>query len=219
MSDLTEIPGATIAKAAEKDKAKSKAKKAKLDEVNAIYAADRAEVEAEQVELIQSPAATNPINGAGRPTIFTQEIADEFLAHVTMGRSFRKICSQDHMPSIATIYNWFRVHPTFLEQYTHAKEESADAMVEDLLDIADEPETFTETTTLADGSVVTRVVDNTRRTQLRIETRKWIATKLQPRKYGDKLDLTSGGQKLPTPLLSGLTNTAGDITANEETTE
>jgi hypothetical protein len=42
------------------------------------------------------------------------------------------------MPCVATIFNWLRIHPAFLEQYTRAKEEQADALAEDMLDIADD---------------------------------------------------------------------------------
>jgi hypothetical protein len=197
--DLTDIPGEVKKTRAEKRVGNKQA-----------YTA----VKAEEGEIISPPLPTpltDSITPFGRPTKYTQEIADELCAMLASGRSLRTACSQAHMPVIATVYNWFRVHPDFLEQYTRAKADAADAMAEDIIDLADQPDEYTETVTLADGTITTRRIDNVRRTQLRIETRKWLMAKLQPRKYSEKLDLTSGGDKLPVPLLSGLANASDDI--------
>ena len=55
--------------------------------------------------------------------------------------------------------------------------------------------------------------------RVEIDARKWFASKLLPRRYGDKLDLTSGGEKLPTPIFGGtsvIENPSGDISNNED---
>lgn len=169
-------------------------------------------------ELQYPPAATNPVNPKmGRPTVYTEELADEICGQLAMGKSLRTVCGQDHLPSIATVYNWFRKHPDFLERYARAKEDATDAMAEDIQDIADEPQTYQEVIQHPDGSQTVRTIDNTKRTQLRIETRKWIMGKYKPKKYGDKLDVTSNGDALPTPILSQLlpTNAPDDIKDEE----
>lgn len=40
--------------------------------------------------------------------------------------------------------------------------------------------------------------------KVEIDTRKWFASKLLPRQYGDKVDLTTNGKDLPAPLLGGI---------------
>ena len=132
------------------------------------------------------------INPIGRPAIYTPELASKLCSYLSMGKSLRTACKQEGMPSIMTVYNWLSRHPEFIEQYTRAKEESAEALAEDMLDIADESPTAIETD--KDGNVVATKLDSAgvARNRLRVETRKWVASKLKPKKYGDlaKLELT-----------------------------
>ncbi len=50
----------------------------------------------------------------------------------------RTVCKPESMPSMQTVFSWLRTLPDFLEQYTRAKQESADALVEEMIDIADD---------------------------------------------------------------------------------
>lgn len=89
-----------------------------------------------------------------------------------------------------------RRFPDFLKQYARAKEESADAMAEDILDIADTPRIGTVTKTKPDGSVETREGDMIEHRRLQVDARKWLASKLKPKKYGDRVDLTNSDGSL-----------------------
>jgi Bacteriophage Sf6, terminase small subunit-like len=109
----------------------------------------------------------------GRPSDFTQQLADHICGLISDGRSLRSILRDDDtMPAMSTIFKWLREHQSFSEQYTRAKEEQADALAEDMQDIADNP------------------TGDVQRDRLRVDTRKWIASKLKPKKYGDKVDAT-----------------------------
>lgn len=77
-------------------------------------------------------------NPRGRPSEYNQELADRICAELAQGYSLRTVCAADDMPSVKTIFNWFRTYPDFLQQYTRAKEESADAMADEVIDIADD---------------------------------------------------------------------------------
>lgn len=105
------------------------------------------------------------------------------------------------MPCVATIFNWLRIHPEFLEQYTRAKEEQADALAEDMLDIADDGiNDWMAKMGPGDIPVGWQINgEHVQRSRLRIETRKWIASKLKPKKYGDKVNVEATG-KDGTPL-------------------
>ena len=128
----------------------------------------------------------------GRPTDYTPELTDEFCERLSDGESLRSICRDDKMPTAKTIYSWMRKYESFLTQYAIAKEESADALVEDMLDIADN-----ETTTpvmvegrplMVDGKPVMGVDSAAvARARLMVDTRKWAASKLKPKKYGEKI--------------------------------
>lgn len=138
----------------------------------------------------------------GRPSEFTQEIADKICAGLAEGKSLRTVCKPNEMPHISTIFNWFRNYPDFLEQYTRAKQESADAMADEVLDIADDGTNDWMTVHKYGGEY--QVVDQeaVQRSKLRVETRKWLMAKMKPKKYGEKLDLTSDGKRIEsTPVV------------------
>ncbi len=128
-----------------------------------------------------------------RPTIYTQELADAICERLSVGESLRSVCRSDDMPSIAVIFKWFRTKDGFVEQYARAKEESADALVEDCLDIADnevkEPLVIDgEPVYDKEGNPVMVVTQQAiAHAKLRVDTRKWKASKLKPKKYGDKV--------------------------------
>lgn len=125
----------------------------------------------------------------GRPSLYSQSMADEICELVAQGYSLRKIKETiPDSPEIKTIFNWFRTQPEFLQQYTRAKEESADLLVEQMLDLADDADDMNP------GSV--------HKARLQVDTRKWIAMKLKPKKYGDKMDVTSDGKELPAPIIN-----------------
>lgn len=123
----------------------------------------------------------------GRPSSYTKELADTICEELALGKSLRTVCAGEGMPSIATVFSWMRLHEEFLKQYARAKQESADAMAEELIDISD-----------------TENMDDVQRARLRIDTRKWLMAKMKPKRYGDQLDVTSAGDKIvfmPTELL------------------
>jgi hypothetical protein len=124
----------------------------------------------------------------GRPTIYTKELADLICAEIALGFSLRTICAEESMPCVKTIFNWFRTQPGFLQQYETAKEEQADALAEEMLDIADDGTNDWMEKKNKDGSTFEVLnAEHVQRSRLRIDTRKWIASKLKPKKYGDKV--------------------------------
>lgn len=143
-------------------------------------------------------------NKVGRPSDYTQELADKICSQLSMGKSLRSVCKEEGMPSAQTIFNWFRTNKEFLEQYARAKQESADAMAEEILDISDDGTNDWVTITMPGGyekEVENREVVN--RSKLRVDTRKWLMAKMKPKVYGDKLDVTSDGKALPVPIYNG----------------
>jgi len=119
----------------------------------------------------------------GRPTIYTQELADEICSQLANGDSMRTVCKPDEMPCKATLFMWMRTNQAFLDQYTRAKQESADALTDEMLDIADDSTNDYIKTDEGDKKVDQ---EHIQRSRLRIETRKWLASKLKPKKYGDR---------------------------------
>lgn len=143
---------------------------------------------------------------AGQPTKFTQEIADKICEEIsTSNKSLRTICKELKITT-TTVLRWLNNDDIkeFRTQYARAKEEQADFLAEEILEIADDSSRDTKTIE-KNGQIVE--VENTEwinRSKLRVEARKWVASKLKPKKYGDKIDLTSGGEKIePTKIVWG----------------
>lgn len=123
----------------------------------------------------------------GRPSSFTQQTADVICDGLIEGRSLRSICADENMPNAATVCRWLAVNEGFREQYARAREVQADTLFDEILDIADDSS--------GDRKIVGRdgeereVCDTefVQRARLRVDARKWMAGKLQPKKYGDKV--------------------------------
>lgn len=121
---------------------------------------------------------------SGRPTIYSDELANIIFEKIsTTTRSLKTICSDETLPDVGTVLRWLRDNEAFRNQYARAKEEQADLMTEEMVDIADDGSNDTIQTKM--GPMEDR--EWTSRSKLRVDTRKWIASKLKPKKYGDKI--------------------------------
>jgi hypothetical protein len=129
----------------------------------------------------------------GRPSSFSQEKADNICDQLAEGLSLREVCRQDGMPSKSMVMRWLHEHPSFRDQYTRAKDIGIEAIAEDILDIADDAKNdWMERNAEEDRGWIANG-ENVRRSQIRIDARKWLLSKLAPKKYGDKLDLKHSG--------------------------
>lgn len=135
---------------------------------------------------------TEKKNLGGRPSIYTEELSANICSQISSGLSLRTICKADDMPSVATIFLWIGNNTKFLEQYEKAKKEQADALAEEMLDIADDgTNDWMEKLDKDSKSIGWQVNgEHVQRSRLRLDTRKWIASKLKPKKYGEKVELT-----------------------------
>lgn len=114
-----------------------------------------------------------------RPTIYNEELSRVICERIAKGESVRTICKDDDMPDAGSIYNWLldEDKKEFFKQYAKAKDAQAELMFDELLEIADK------------GNM-----DDSNRARLRVDTRKWYLSKVLPKKYGDKLDMTTDGK-------------------------
>jgi len=125
----------------------------------------------------------------GRPSDYLPEVAADICARLADGESLRKVCERPGMPNKATVFRWIAQHEEFRDQYAKAAETRADAIFEEMFDIADEA---TE-----ESAAVAKA-------RLRIDTRKWALARMNPKKYGEKVmqdvDLkSSDGSMSPKP--------------------
>ncbi len=124
----------------------------------------------------------------GRPSLYTEALVAEICRRLAEGETLRSVCRDKAMPDKATILRWLadKKKADFREQYIYAREMQADALFDEALEIADDASG--DWSTDKDGK---KVLDheNIQRSRLRVDTRKWAAGKMAPKKYGDKLDL------------------------------
>ncbi len=126
---------------------------------------------------------------AGRPTDYTQELASEICSRLATGDSMRKVCQADDMPSRKSIFLWLAKFPEFSDQYAKAKEEAAEALAEEMFDIADDGQNDWMEQLDRDGEVTGYKVngETIQRSKLRVDVRKWYLSKIKPKKYGEKI--------------------------------
>lgn len=128
----------------------------------------------------------------GRPSVFSQEVADAICERLGEGESLRTICGGDDMPAASTVFKWLAEKTEFSEQYARAREKQADFYAEEIIQIADDGRNDTYMT--ENGPAVNH--DAIQRSRLRVDARKWYASKLAPKKYGEKLAV-GGAEDLP----------------------
>lgn len=121
---------------------------------------------------------------------YDEELAYQIVEMIADGISLKRICELDGMPRKASFYRWMDSKQDLRDKYARAKDDAADALADDIEDIA---------------NAVLKGVYDPAAARVAVDAKKWIASKLKPKKYGDKLDLTSDGKALPQPLLGGVT--------------
>lgn len=123
----------------------------------------------------------------GRPSDFTIEISDLICERLANGESLRSICEDDGLPTKTTVFRWLKANEEFRDQYARAREAQADALFDDILDIADNARNDWMERRGEDDAGWIANGENIRRSQLRIDARKWMAGKMRPKVYGDRI--------------------------------
>ncbi|MEZ7496459.1 hypothetical protein QO206_13255 [Leeuwenhoekiella aequorea] len=90
------------------------------------------------------------------------------------------------MPTMKTFYEWLDNDDEKVKQYARACEIRADKMFDEIIDIADENNADIS---IGDDGQIKMNGDVVQRSRLKIDARKWALSKMQPKKYGDKIDL------------------------------
>lgn len=125
----------------------------------------------------------------GRPTDYNPEIAAEICSRIsTSSDGLVKICEPDNFPSPSTVYLWMFKHAEFSDKYAQARLDQAQLLAEEIITIADTTEEGVIVTEGPKGVEIKRA-DMIEHRKLRVDARKWVASKLLPKKYGDRVAL------------------------------
>lgn len=107
-------------------------------------------------------------NKWGRPTKYDTKITDMICERLLNWESLMKICVSEDMPDRATIHRWLILHKEFCDKYEQAREKQAETLADEIIHISD---------TATDSGLW----------KLRVDARKWVASKLLPKKYWDRI--------------------------------
>ena len=114
----------------------------------------------------------------GRPSIYTIELAEAICERIAHGKALTKICKDKGMPAYQTVLRWRRDNEEFAKLYRAAKEDAADTIADQIQD------------------VIARVESeelNPHQGRVMIDGLKWIAAKLKPGSYGDRIHQEHSG--------------------------
>lgn len=126
---------------------------------------------------------------AGRPSDYLKK-RDELLRRIASGRTLTSVCRDEDMPDKSTVWAWLQAHPEFPNLYAAAKEKHADSLADEILDIADQ--TLQDDILDEEGNAKPNH-EWINRSKLRVDARKWLLSKILPKKYGDKVEQTIVG--------------------------
>jgi outer membrane lipoprotein-sorting protein len=112
----------------------------------------------------------------GRPTIYSEDLANKICDRIAFGRSLRSVCEDSDIPNKMTVLRWLRDKPDFRAQYEISRKELIELEADRLLEIADNSD------------------EDPQRSRLMVDARKWLLSKLVPKKYGDRIELEQSGE-------------------------
>lgn len=117
---------------------------------------------------------------------FNQETADKVLEKISEGLSLREACRQVGA-NARTVLDWTEANPEFGAHYAHTRARAYEMLADEIVGISDE----TAVEAKYNDEDVTLALDATAvaRNRLRVDTRKWMLSKMLPKVYGDKLEL------------------------------
>lgn len=126
-------------------------------------------------------------SGSGRKKMdIPENIREEILDAIsTTSKSLKTLCSENtHWPCARTIYRLLRDDTVFSHQYAQAHVAQAGILAHEIIEIADNIE---NDTIFDDEGFARPDKEWIARSRLKIDTRKWLASKLIPKVYGDRI--------------------------------
>lgn len=123
----------------------------------------------------------------GRPSTYSEKVSQELCDRLIQGKSITAVCDCEDMPAITTVFRWLQDNETFREKYSRARDLQADVFAAQTIDIADEALIGVKTVNSVKDGLKTYTGDNTERSRLMIESRKWTAAKIAPLRYGERI--------------------------------
>lgn len=111
-----------------------------------------------------------------RPSKYSEELVNEICEKIASGATLLKICENENMPGYSTVMTWKNENKEFQDKYARAREDRADFRFDEIDQILSED---------------MKDIVSVQRAKLKIDAKKWQMSKEAPKKYSDKIDMTS----------------------------
>ena len=113
----------------------------------------------------------------GRPSSYTEAAAEKICAELEKGDALHEICKRPGFPEERTVCRWLEANEAFRQRYARARAKGLDTIAWDAMRIADDPN------------------DDPQSRRVRLDARKWLLSKLAPKKYGEKIEVEQTGEQ------------------------
>ena len=130
-----------------------------------------------------------PVRRKRRPdTPFTDDLVDEICTRIAAGESLRSVCKDDHIPHAPNVIRWLfdGKHQEFADKYALARKAQAEHWADEIMDIADDGTNDYVERQTRQGAIIVADNEHINRSRLRVDSRKWMLSKVLPRVYGDR---------------------------------
>jgi hypothetical protein len=111
-----------------------------------------------------------------------QKVWEYILDQIANGRTLTSIVAEPDMPSYAWCTLQLRNDPQLKDRYTEAADSRVEFMAQQFLDLADSP--------IPEGLDGTAQSAWVQQLKLKLWARTWLMSKLKPRTYGERLDVS-----------------------------
>lgn len=129
--------------------------------------------------------------GFGRPAKYNPSVASEVCRLMATGLSLKKVCERRGMPNMYTVFHWQFTRPDFGNSFARAQMDRAQVFGEEIIEIADDGTNDWVEKVRRDGSVVLLGDhEHIQRSKLRVDARKWLMAKLDPKRWGEKIQIS-----------------------------
>lgn len=158
----------------------------------------------EKPKSVRRKSAPKPVNSGvkpkrpvGRPTDYSEEIADTICLQLAEGRSLNLICHDEGMPDKSTVFRWLYRHVEFRDKYRAAREAQTFCVEDELGEIADDGRNDWMEKHNQRGEFIGWQINGeaVARSKLRFEYRRWLLERMQPKRFGVKSEMTLKGDE------------------------
>lgn len=117
-----------------------------------------------------------------------KEAKKTIIEGICAGESLRKICKAPGMPNRATVHRWLLADTDFCDQYARAREiqVQAEEIFDEILEISDDSSRDYITGDDGQKRINREAID---RAKLKIDARKWVLSRMEPKKYGNRMEI------------------------------